>query len=369
MGAKGPEFFIRYRVKVLEIENGKPVIRKRGKFRVLGPVKMGRRKAEREKAAIMHEVNGQVYTIQSQIPFESFLKIWREEHYRGLKETSRRYYDQRIAAWIEPTFKGRKLGQITALDVGQMFGAMESAGVARNTRIATRAILRKIFQSAKRWGYLKDTDNPADGAEVGRSHGAARDMWTPTLEEARAIMAAADSEIALMLDAIVWTGMRISELLGLRCKSLDLDNAVARVIERQVRGDVDAPKSTAGTRELPLGHLAGKFARLMGAPDDYVFRDSAGQPYTDQGLNRRLRAALDGAGLYHAGNAWHAFRRLHLTLMSQRMSLFDLRAQAGHAKVTTTQRYVTPDLGARTRAVEGAQAASVVSIQSKRAAG
>jgi hypothetical protein len=49
---------------------------------------------------------------------------------------------------------------------------------------------------------------------------------------------------------------------------------------------------------------------------------------------------MDAAGLYHTGNAWYAFRRLHSTIMSRRMSLFDLRVQMGHAGIQTTERYV-----------------------------
>lgn len=365
MGAKGPEFFIRYRVKVLEMQDGKPVIRKRGKFRVLGPVKMGRHAAEREKATIMRDVNGQVYTIQSQIPFEEFLKIWREEHYRGLKATSQRYYDQQIDARILPAFTGRKLGKITALDIGHFMAALESAGLARSTRICTRAILGKIFNCAKKWGYVTG-DNPAAGVEVGRSPGAERESWTPTLEEAQAVIAAAPATTALMVETAIWTGMRISEILGLRCKNLDLHNAEVLVSEQLCRGEVDTPKSKAGTRRLPLGHLAARFERLMGKPEDYVFRESCGLPPRNDVLNHRLRAAVKAAKLYHFGSLWHAFRRLHITLMSERLSLFDLRAQAGHAQISTTQRYVLPSIEKRRQAVEGAQA-KVIPI--RRAAG
>jgi integrase len=65
---------------------------------------------------------------------------------------------------------------------------------------------------------------------------------------------------------------------------------------------------------------------------------------------------MDGANLYHTGNAWHAFRRLHSTLMSKRMSLFDLRAQMGHADIKTTQKYVATPVDARAEALAAAQA-------------
>jgi len=355
-GAAGKVFFIRYRVKVLEMGDGKPAIKRREKWVSLGPVASGLRAAQRKKAEIMREVNAQCYTIQSNIPFEDFLNVWRQEHYRGLKHTSQDYYDQRIDRWILPALAGRKLGSIGPLDVSQILGAMEAAGVARSTRIATRTILYTIFRRAKRWGYLQSAENPATDAEVGRSAGAAREQWTPTLEEARAVIGAADPDIALMLESVIWTGMRVSELLGLRCKSVDLARGVAYVVERQVRGDVDKPKSKNSTRPLPLGHLAQHLAPLMAGPDDYVFRSASGGPLEDNMLNRRVRIALKAVGLYHSGNVWHAFRRCHLTLMSHQVSLFDLRSQAGHANISTTQRYVAQDLGARTLAVEGMQA-------------
>jgi integrase len=365
-GANGPEWYIRYRVRVLEMVDGKPVVTRREKWYVLGLQKeMTKRKAERKRDEIMREVNGQIYTIQSHIPFVDFLAVYKAEHYRGLKETSKRFYDFRIKAWIEPMFADKKLYQIGPLDVAQMLGAMERASVARNTRVATRAIVANIFKMAKRWGYLKDADNPAKDAEIGRDSGAARTIWTPTLEEARAIIAQADAELALILEMIVWTGMRISEVVGLRCANVDVLQAVAYVRERNVRHVMDDPKSKAGQRALPLGYLAPRLAPLMGAPQDFIFRQPDGESYTDQLLYRRVRAAMQAANLYHEGNAFHAFRRLHSTLMSQRLSLFDLRAQMGHADIKTTQKYVAANLDNRRDALRDAQAEKVISIRKK----
>ncbi|HEY1221414.1 MAG: hypothetical protein ABSE42_08155 [Bryobacteraceae bacterium] len=82
--------------------------------------------------------------------------------------------------------------------------------------------------------------------------------------------------------------------------------------------------------------------------------------------------ALDAWGHSgHVGNPWHAFRRLHITLMSTRVSLFDLRAQAGHAQLSTTQKYVAPSMVNRTAAVEAAQdnVVPITSAPARKAAG
>lgn len=366
--AAGREWYIRYRVRILEVKGGRPSIERVERWRSLGLcASVTKRQAERERDKIMREVNSQIYTIQSHIPLKDFIQVYRREHYRGLKETSKRYYDQRIAAWIMPTLGEKKMYQINALEISEMLGAMETAGVARTTRAATRAILAHVLEIARRWGYLKEQINPARDAEIGRGNKGGRTIWTPTLQEARAIIEHADDDVALILEMIVWTGMRISEVLGLRCVNVDLGQSVLYVRERRSRWDLDDPKSAAGQRPLPLGYLAERLRPLMGSPNDFLFRQANGAPWTDQLLYRRVRRALDGAGARHEGNAWHAFRRLHATLMRSRMSLFDLRAQMGHADIKTTQKYVTSEVGERAAALAVAQARVIPFRKAKRA--
>ena len=334
-GKQGWEYYIRYRVRVLKTDGtGKPVIKRKEKWHHLGLCsKMTKRQAERERDKIMDKVNGQVYTIQSQVPFREFLEVFGHEHYRGLKQTSKRYNDQRIAAWIDPILGGEKLCQVGPLEISEMLAAMENAGVARTTRIATRAILATMLEKARIWEYLKEPANPARDAEIGRGNEGGRTVWTPTIGEARAIIEHADEDVALIFEIIVWTGMRISEVLGLRCRNVDLGQAILYVRERRSRRDLDDPKSAAGQRLLPLGYRTERLRPLMVNPDYFLFRQADGEPWTDQLLYRRIRSAMDRAKLYHTGNAWHAFRRLHSTLVSRRISLFDLRAQMGHADI------------------------------------
>ena len=58
-------------------------------------------------------------------------------------------------------------------------------------------------------------------------------------------------------------------------------------------------------------------------------------------------------GIKFPGFGWHTFRRLHISLMQSRgLTLFELREQAGHADVRTTQRYVVDDGARRAAAVD-----------------
>lgn len=156
------------------------------KWRVLGLCsKMTKRQAERENEKILREVNQQAYTIQSHVPFEEFLAVYRREHYRSLKESSVRYYEARLSGRIEPALKGRKLYQITPLEIGQLMADMGAAGVARSTRKATRDILANIFEMARRWGVPKRTRIIEPGVwRFGRTDSGTWTIWTPTFDEA-----------------------------------------------------------------------------------------------------------------------------------------------------------------------------------------
>ena len=166
-------------------------------------------------------------------------------------------------------------------------------------------------------------------------------------------MDACDSDVPLLIEALYTTGMRISEAAGLLVSDLDFDRGIMTVRRRNCRGDIGDTKSEAGLRDLAMGgitealkdHVAGK------KPDQPVFTYQ-GEPIVDNTLLANyLTPRMVKLGIKFPGFGWHTFRRLHLSLMNRAgLTLFDLRRQAGHADVRTTQRYIVDDLGQRAEA-------------------
>ena len=114
----------------------------------------------------------------------------------------------------------------------------------------------------------------------------------------------------LMSDVLAATGLRRSEVVGLRGKDLDLDGAEPYIAVRQrVRreeGTLKAGKTkTPGSiRDVPISwepsgrSLADKLRALNVAPDAFVFPGRFGGPLDPDGLQRKvLRPALEEAGL------------------------------------------------------------------------
>jgi integrase len=282
-----------------------------------------------------------------------FLKQFRENHIPTLSVPSQRTYTYFLSKYVEPAFGATSLGSITPLDIEKLFRAMEVAGLARNTRATVLGILRAVWACAIRWKFVDES--PLKGVSVGGGPRRVHECKVPSLEDVQRLMAECDGDIPLLIETLYMTGMRISEAAGLTIANLNFVTGFFEVRQRDSRGSVGDTKAEASTRDLPMGHLLGQLQAHVAAkaPSDRVFT-YRGKPIVDHTLlANNLSPRMLKLGMKFRGFGWHTFRRLHLSLMNKRgLSLFDLRRQAGHADIRTTQRYIAADAGARVQAVE-----------------
>lgn len=347
--SKGREWYIRFRVKVLD--DGK--IRRVEKWLALGQcAKMTKRQAEREKDHVMREVNQQVYTVQSQMSWPSFEKLFDQNHISKKATPTQANYRQQLRTHITPVWGKLRLCDIGPLQVDQLFSLLEASGVARSTRNTIRGVLGAAFKAAIKWRII--TDNPIVGVNIGGGPKRVRECRVPSIVDIQRLMAACDGDVPLLIEALYTTGMRISEAAGLLVSDLDFERGFLCVTKRNCRGDIGDTKSDAGTRELPMGgvrealaaHVAGK------SPGGPVFTWQ-GEPVVDNTLLANyLTPRMVRLGIKFPGFGWHTFRRLHLSLIQSRgLTLFELRQQAGHADIRTTQGYIADDGAKRSAAV------------------
>jgi integrase len=78
----------------------------------------------------------------------------------------------------------------------------------------------------------------------------------PTKDEIRAIVNAAEGRWRPLLITAIFTGLRASELRGLRWDDVDFEAGVIHVTQRADRfNKIGPPKTAAGQRSLPMGNL------------------------------------------------------------------------------------------------------------------
>jgi integrase len=125
----------------------------------------------------------------------------------------------------------------------------------------------------------------------------------PNMEEIRAIIAAMPNRWRPLLLAAIFTGLRSSELRGLRWEDVDLKAGELHVRQRADRYNViGAPKSKAGHRTVPLGPLVLNVLRewKLKCPRselDLVFPTGSGGIDRHSDMVRRFKSIVRKAGL------------------------------------------------------------------------
>ncbi|MGE5689176.1 MAG: tyrosine-type recombinase/integrase, partial [Pseudomonadota bacterium] len=136
-------------------------------------------------------------------------------------------------------------------------------------------------------------------------------------EELEALLAHVSDAYRPLIATAAFSGMRLSELLGLRWQDVDLDEGLIRVRHQLSRAKRGKParllplKTDAAARDIFLlpqlaallrKHKAHGFSRGFAKPEDYVFTTSIGTPINQRNVSARgLEKAADRAGLNRKG--------------------------------------------------------------------
>ena len=194
--------------------------------------------------------------------------------------------------------------------------------LARGSKAKIRAIMSVLFNHAIRHEFLPQGTNP-----ITMVRQSAKRMRTPDILEVSELnelfnhLSHRDRAMAL-LDTV--TGLRRSELIGLKWMDIDFEKLELSVTRSFYRQRVGRCKTEISRKPIPLDPwvaeelLTWKQAAPYNQPEDWVFaskRTRGKQPYSpDSLLKRCIRPAAVRAKITkHIG--WHTFRRTFSTLL------------------------------------------------------
>jgi integrase/recombinase XerD len=143
---------------------------------------------------------------------------------------------------------------------------------------------------------------------------------------------------AAMLEVLYATGLRVSELCGLRLLDLRLDAGYLRCVGKGQKERV-VPMGAEANAALRAYLDAGREALLAGRRSDTVFVGRAGAPLTRQGFWKLIKAHGRRAGI-RAALSPHVVRHSFAThLLENGADLRAVQMLLGHADISTTQIY------------------------------
>ena len=278
---------------------------------------------------------------------------------------------------INRTTLGRKkIYTITKLDIQKHLNSI-AVDKSNSTLKKTYSLLKQYFD----FQYSSaPQENPMIGIKIPKSQVKEKEMTVLNDDEIELFMKEIDRpyingksgyRYGYMLGFILWSYMRIGEVLALQMKDADLENniihiskALERVVKRnrdktpkrvydedstkprsEYKWDIAAPKSKSGIRDIPLYHRATecleKYISLYckdKTDKDFIFTTESGNHVSTQQAGNTLKAILKNTninkdvsihGLRHSGISYFARHGMQMDIIS---------TLAGHADTAVTQR-------------------------------
>jgi integrase len=264
-------------------------------------------------------------------------------------EAHRYYLDRHVL----PRLRARKVSAITVEDVSDLIVGMRAAGCSEKTTGNALATLHSVLRFALRHGWI--VNDPIPRLERGeRPRPKPRVQRVLGRDEVARLLACCAERYRPLLATALFTGMRISELLGLVWGDVDLDAGVIQVraqLSRAHRGSPStrvAPKTRAAVRDIPLVPQLCDMLRAYRAgvdrvgPEAWVFPSQADTPLGHRNAQRRaLSKAARRAGLENGRWPSLRFHDLRHTFASHlivdlNLDVAQVSRILGHAQITTT---------------------------------
>jgi integrase len=254
-----------------------------------------------------------------------------------------------------PAFGKLCLRDLTRLNIQRYVSELANSKLSHGSRDKIRDVLSSVLRSAVEFGLL--VRNPVEGVRLPAERaGKRRSKPYITPHQFDELLSRIPEPYASMVFLAIYTGLRVSELIGLRWD--DLHDSAITVDERFCRGDWGAPKSDASNttiavngcvierlrrlKSLTVSVRAGRAVRhykvvKSDGPSDLVFQSvQRGLPMRD---NNILTRYLKPAGLQMAMPwlNWRCLRTSHAVwLKLAGADVKDAQGQMRHSRASTT---------------------------------
>lgn len=272
---------------------------------------------------------------------QEYLNTWLENYRPNLRLSTYRGYYGNINNHINPILGEVRLNALTPAMIDDMIRQLFDAGLSQSTVRYCQRTLSVALGCAVKYGYI-DT-NPAKNiiTKFSKTSNVPDPYTIPQLQQFFAIVAGTKWEFPVVVAALY--GLRISEILGLRWRNVDLEARELRVVEQLPygleKGVHEIPemapvksKEAGQGRTLPITEVSLRFfvhqkeiqeqqkalCRSSGTPyydNDLVYAKPNGSPYRRDKLSNEFGQVVRRSGLPH--NRFHDLRHAAATNMHQ----------------------------------------------------
>ena len=229
---------------------------------------------------------------QRRMTVRDYLAEWIERHGNAnLRPSTKASYESHIRNHINPYIGDVYLGQLTPAMLDDMFAKLAEKGLSQSSVKYAHRIIGVALEHARKYHYIES--NPA--RDIITKFGKQGKTPEPyTVEEMRQLLACAmgnEWELIVILGGLY--GLRLSEILGLRWRNVDLENQTFSVVEQLPfalpAGTTSVSEMApvkSSERTLPITNLTMPYfiSRVWRQTNQRILLESSGEDYYDNDL-------------------------------------------------------------------------------------
>lgn len=314
--------------------------------------------ARKERETLSRAASFGVLACAPQLRFSKLAGWWFERYERKVKAGQRRertlaLHSYHLERHLLPSLGNGLARSITVQEVAELIEKLRGEGRSERTIAGALHTLNNVMRFAVRNAWI--AENPVEKLERDeRPHPVRRPPRVLGQQEIAALLRACTPTSRPLIAMALYTGLRISELLGLIWSDIDLHEGTLRIhaqlslASRARPARRVPPKTPAASREIPLPPALvrmlyeHKNARKFGATGDWVFATSKGTPRNQRNVHRLLADTVCRAGLDQSmlRLRFHDLRHTYAShlILDVGLDVVQVSRLLGHASPTTTLR-------------------------------
>jgi integrase len=287
----------------------------------------------------------------SKATVDSFLSYWLDTHSARVRSRTIYGYRNILARYVSAELGNTRLAKLQSQQLQNLFDKQINKGLSPTTVSQTYRVLNQAIKDAVRWHYI--TRNPLENIRPPKPR--RTEMVALTADQLTTLLEATkDTEFGMVIFLAAYTGMRRSELVGLRWNDIDFDNnviSIQRVIIR-VSGEgykIEQPKSDKSRRRIEISenvvitlrqHHVTQLERRMRLGSiwqdgGWVFAQEDGRHLNPDDISRTFKKLRSDLGLPTA--RFHDLRHTHASLMlAAGEHLKVVQERLGHSTISIT---------------------------------
>jgi len=321
------------------------------------------RKAEKELAKFVAEVESNTYVEPSRITLRSFSERWMSDYAeKNLAPKTIYEYKRLLELRILPAMGHLKLSKIKPIHLVEFFSNLQEEGMredgkegklSNNTVMHYYRLIRNMLGTAEKWKLIQS--NPVDNVDPPKVKKKEADYYTE--EEIKTMFKALENEKTKYKTAIIVTiscGLRLGELVGLKWGNIDFEDNTIEIEQTNQYlpgfGTITKdPKTESSKRMVSVPEAAMRMLKIHKTEEaekqlkcgdlwkdtGYVFTQWNGLPMHPGTPSKWFSKFLEKHGLRKI--TFHQLRHTSATmLIHSGLNIRALSARLGHSNTSTT---------------------------------